>query len=223
MADKKTDAVGPSLLPQEKAKSEESERQRYTSNFTKLVLLQGPVIAWTLYFATKFLSSQNAVDKMEEKFEFLRRYDLYYVYWASFMIMMVRLVLNVNANGSRGLARVNRPDQHIYQIVGKEDLVLMATSGAAGRFNRAQRGLFNMDESAAQMLMNTFLVAFIFGPLVCFFFVPLYAYGRIRFAHDYKIDADIRSPGFLLCMIGEHGVAAMLLLIAIKSSFALPF
>lgn len=225
MTDKKTDAVGPSFLPKEKARSEESERARYVGVFTKLLLLQGPFIAWSLYFITKFVSSEASLRRMETKFELLREYELYYVYWAMFMIVLVRLVLNVNANGARAPTRLNRPDQHIYQVVGKPDLVLMANEGEAGRFNRAQRGLFNMDEGAPLMGINTLLVSFVFGPLVCFFLVPVYAYGRIKFAHDYKKDSSSRTGAFLYCMIGEHGMAALLLLIAIKSTLGplIPF
>ena len=51
---------------------------------------------------------------------------------------------SINANGARLPAKLDRPDQHIYQIMAEKGplanapYVLMATTGAAGRFNRAQ-------------------------------------------------------------------------------------
>ena len=75
-----------------------------------------------------------------------------------------------------------------------------------------------MDESLSIMLVNTLLVAFVFGPLVCFFLVPLYAYGRITFIQKYKDNPKTRSDGFLFCMIAEHATGALVGLIAIKST-----
>jgi len=218
MTDKKTDAVGPSLLPKEKAKTEAEQRAHYIGVFTKLLFLQGPAIAWVLYFLTKYSSSETSQNMLQTKFQFLHDHQLYYPYWAMYSIMLVRCAMMTNSNGARGPTCLNRPDQHVYQVVGTNDLVLMANHGDFGRFNRAQRAIFNLEESLALMVANTLLVSVILGPLVCFLLLPLYAYGRIQFAHDYKEDPSSRGGAFLFCMIAEHGMGALVALIAIKAT-----
>jgi len=219
-SDKKTDDIGPALLPPEKERTEEYTRNKYTKQLTGVALVQGPIIGWTLYFINKaLLLSEESQAIMDEKIDFLHSYQLYYLYIAIFMVYLAKLPLIVNANGSRAPARLDRPDQHIYQVVGTKQLVLMATDGVYGRFNRAQRGSMNMDESLAQFLANTLLVAPILGTIVCYFLLPMYAYGRISFAHAYKVDKKSRQHGFMCSMIAEHGMGALVGVIAIKATF----
>eukprot|EP00594_Rhizosolenia_setigera_P020013 CAMPEP_0178980998 /NCGR_PEP_ID=MMETSP0789-20121207/26812_1 /TAXON_ID=3005 /ORGANISM="Rhizosolenia setigera, Strain CCMP 1694" /LENGTH=150 /DNA_ID=CAMNT_0020671483 /DNA_START=141 /DNA_END=590 /DNA_ORIENTATION=+ len=142
---------GPSLLPIEKAKPEKLIYKRYTNQILKVVFIQGPIIAWTIYLVTtKILFSDTAKDLIDSKIQFLHQNDLHYVYISVYMVYLARLALVVNANGARAPTRLGRPDQHIYQVVGednsKQALVMMASDGVNGRFNRAQRGVMNMDE-----------------------------------------------------------------------------
>ncbi|KAL3928480.1 MAG: hypothetical protein SGBAC_012634 [Bacillariaceae sp.] len=218
-SDKKTDDIGPALLPLEKAKTEESARQGTTKALSIVAFVVGPIIGWALYFINKALISEESQSTMDIKFDFLHAYQLHYVYIAMFMAYLAKFPLMINAGASRGPTRVDRPDQHIYQVVGTEQLVLMATDGAYGRFNRAQRANMNMDESLAQFLANTLLVAPILGTICCYFLLPLYAYGRISFAHAYKVDTKSRAKGFLMSMIAEHVTAALVGIIAIKAMF----
>ena len=87
---KKTDQTqqvesGPSLLPFEKARSEAAEHRRYAGRFLALVLVQGPIVAWSLYLAFKyFLLSTASRQLLEAKFRFLYDYQLNYVYVAAF-------------------------------------------------------------------------------------------------------------------------------------------
>merc|ERR1712187_846629 len=120
-------------------------------------------------------------------------------------------------------ARVDRPDQHVYKIMDKRGdemapFVLMASTGPQGRFNRAQRGVFNGDETMPVVLMNAVLAASVFGPLVPFLCL-LIVYGRITFTKKYKESSASRGAGFLPAMIGEQLVQGLVLLIAIKSIF----
>ncbi len=219
---KKTDEIvyGPSLLPLEKAVAEESEMRGYQKRFLKLIIVQAPIIAWSIYFATtKILLSQSSLDIMNSKLEFIKKYELHYVYISVYMVYLARLILVTNVNGARGPTRLGRPDQHIYQVVGTKDLVLMATKGVHGRFNRAQRGILNMDEGLPLFAAGTLLVAPVFGQVVCFFLVPLYAYGRVKMAFDYKESKEVRLGGFMLAMIAEHGMFGFVGLIAIKVFF----
>lgn len=213
------DDNGPALLPPEKARTEEYIRNKYVKQLAGVVLVKGPIIGWTLYLINRALISEGSKAIMDAKFEFLQEYQLYYLYMAIFIIYLTRLPLVVNSNGARSPTCLDRPDQHIYQVVGTKQLVLMATDGANGRFNRAQRGMYNMDESLPQFLANTLLVAPILGTIVCFLLLPMYAYGRVSFAHAYKADKSTRSHGFLFSMIAEHGMAALVGVIAIKAAF----
>merc|ERR1712023_187063 len=98
----------------------------------------------------------------------------------------MRMVLVINANGARAPARVDRPDQHVYKIMDKDGpnkdtpYVMMANTGPQGRFNRAQRGVFNTDESMPLYIANSILAGAVFGPFVVLLNI-LVAYGRITF------------------------------------------
>jgi len=232
MANKTTGEAGPSLLPAEKAKPEEVIYKKYTSDFIKLAFRTGPMIAWTIYLTTtQLLVSAKTKDLIASKIYFLSQYDLYYVYISVYMIYLTRLALVANANGARAPTRLNRPDQHIYQVVGSSKdttttpLVMMANEGVNGRFNRAQRGIMNMDEGLPLFLMNTLLVSVILGQVTSFLLVPLYGYGRVKYAHDYKTSASARMGAFMFAMVAEHGMAALVGLIAIKAVFGelIPF
>merc|ERR1711924_452964 len=112
------------------------------------------------------------------------------------------------ANGARAPARVDRPDQHVYKVMVQAGTlkdapyVMMATTGPQGRFNRAQRGVFNMDESGPYLMANIVAASSIFGPLVLVLCI-LVAYGRVTFARKYKNAAGDRGAGFFPAVIGE--------------------
>jgi hypothetical protein len=217
---KKTDAVGPSLLPLEKARSEERVQNSYMKRFAKVVLIQGPIVAYCIYYTScKFVLSDESNELVELKLKFLQEYGLQYLYFAVYMIYLTRLPLVANVNGARAPTRLDRPNQHIYQVVGSNNLVLMANDGVNGRFNRAQRAISNMDEGMPLFLVNTLLVAPIFGEVVCFFLLPMYTFGRITFARDYKDSLNGRFSAFWYSMVAEHGLASFVPLIAIKVSF----
>mmetsp|Transcript_1268 Transcript_1268/g.1359 ORF Transcript_1268/g.1359 Transcript_1268/m.1359 type:complete len:110 (+) Transcript_1268:160-489(+) len=96
--------------------------------------------------------------------------------------------------------------------------VLMANTGAAGRFNRVQRAVFNTDESLPGLLINTVLASAVFGPVIL---LPLllYVYGRVSFAVKYKNSLKARGAGFLPSMIGEKWMEGLILFSAIKGLF----
>ena len=128
-------------------------------------------------------------DQFTTKFDFIHEQQLGYAFLAVWVISLARSRLAVNANAQRAGARLDRPDQHIYKIMDRSatsdaPYVLMANTGAAGKFNRgargaiftpcfcaelsdavlslpmciaAQRGAFNTDESMPMFLTNTLL------------------------------------------------------------------
>lgn len=183
---------------------------------TYLVLAYGPGPLST--FSNAFRAQSAA------KFAFLREHDLGWVYLAVWITAQARARLVVNANAMRAGARVGRPDQHAYIAMDvaaakpeeSAPLVLMANTGAVGRFNRAQRGVFNTDEGMPLFLANVVLSGCVFGPVVVVLAL-LAGYGRIKFALGYTEGTDKRTAGFLPALVAETWAAGLVLLIAIKT------
>jgi len=208
----------------EKTPTEAAETGKYRIFLLLVIPLVGQFLAWSTYFcAAKLCEQQGVYDK---KFAFIHEYQLGYVYLAIWIITMARSLLVINANGARGPARVDRPDQHIYKIMAAGgDLkdapyVLMAGTGAQGRFNRAQRGVFNTDESLPLLVGNIILSGLVFGPIIAGLAL-LIGFGRVLFGLKYKESPKSRMAGFLPATIGEKWVEGLVLLCAIKGIFAI--
>lgn len=202
--------------------TEEDEMKKYCV----MLFLVTPVIQILLalgvyVLGVKAFKQQALYDK---KFQFIFDWQLGYVYLAVYMLSLMRAVLVLNANGARAPARVDRPDQHIYKIMDKDgpnkdaSYVMMANTGLPGRFNRAQRGLFNTDENLPLVLVQTLLTGFVFGPLVCIVLL-IVILGRITFGCKYKQSSASRGAGFLPSVIGEGIVTGLLILCAVKGIF----
>lgn len=210
----------------EKTPTEEAETAKYAKMLLVVVPLIGQTLAWSTYFVAAYLAGQKEI--YASKFAFISEHQLGYVFLAVWIIGMARSVNVVNANGARGPARVGRPDQHAYKIMAcsgplkDAPYVMMAGTGPQGRFNRAQRGVFNGDEAMPLMLAWTVLAGSALGPVVL---VPvlLASYGRITFGKKYKESLKGRSAGFLPAMVGERWVEGLVLLCAIKGIFKIPF
>ena len=100
----------------------------------------------------------------------------------------------------------------------------MSDSGPYGRFNRAQRAAFNVDEALPLFLTGLLLQTSVFGlpgllPAVGF------AYGTIQFCELYKKSVKERSAGFLPRVMSEACSASLVGVIAIKGPLGpmLPF
>lgn len=171
--------------------------------------------------AAKAFKQQATYDN---KFKLIYDYQLGWVYLAVYMIALMRTVLIVNANGARAPARVDRPDQHVYKIMDKDGAnrdaayVMMAGTGPQGRFNRAQRGVFNTDEALPLVLANTLLTGFVFGPVVCIVLLVV-MYGRMTFGFKYKQASAARGAGFMPAMIGEGIITGLLIVCTVKGLF----
>ena len=207
---------------QEPFKSEAQVTAHYTSMFGKLLFLQAPVIACVLYFAARY---SGAASSMDLKFAFMHTHQLGWAFACWYVIYLMRLRVGMNVSAMRGPARLNRPDQHIYQLCFMgTPFVLMATEGAAGRFNRAQRAACNTDEGLILFLSGLILVAAVFGP-VALGLALLSFVGRNKFAVDYTRSNSERGGGFLMSAVAEHGTAGCVALCAAKAiaGAAFPF
>eukprot|EP00873_Tetraselmis_striata_P006529 jgi/Tetstr1/426793/TSEL_017008.t1 len=149
-------------------------------------------------------------------------HDLGYIYLAWFLVLVARSYATVNANEARAPARLDRPDQHIYKIMAESGplagapYVLMATTGEAGRLNRAQRACANMDEGMPLFLSGLLLQGAVFGPLAACV-AALYMYGAVRFATDYKADPKARLHGFMCSGIAQMVSGGFVSLIAVRT------
>lgn len=201
-------------------KTEAEARAGYFRMLGAVIFVQSPILGWVAYFSLRLLPGQ--AQRMDAKFAFIVQHDLGWVFVAVLAVLLMKTYMAINSNGARAAARLDRPDQHIYKVMSKEKMfsdapyVLMATTGTAGRFNRAQRAAFNADESLPVFLVSLVLVAAVCGPAaVVTALITLY--GRVNFAEAYKEDQDKRSSGFMISVIGEYLTIGLVWVCALKS------
>lgn len=199
-------------LSAEDESKEKKTRVAYYKRLGKHIFGTANILSVGAYFVAKQFPGQAEV--FEAKFEFMHKYQLGYPYLVWYLIYLTRLYVMTNANGARSTTAIERPDQHAYEdATGKE--VVMSTKGAKGRFNRAQRALFNMDETLPLFCTGIFGASLALGPVAL---IPalINAYGRITMANKYKESAQARQAGFMPCMVGEFWTAGLVFLCAMK-------
>ena len=207
---------------------EAAERVFYFKLYATWMTSVGPALAWLLYWALGQLAPA-ARARCDAKLELVREHELGWVYATWLVVFFARTYLAINANGARAAARLDRPDQHVYKIMANPaegsdrsrqladaPYVLMENTGAAGRFNRAQRAAANMDEGLAGLLAGLLLTAFVFGPIALVLALAN-GYGRFRYANLYKLDKEQRLAGFVPAQLAEQVVAGLVGLVAIKT------
>mmetsp|Transcript_7311 Transcript_7311/g.15986 ORF Transcript_7311/g.15986 Transcript_7311/m.15986 type:complete len:218 (+) Transcript_7311:69-722(+) len=208
-------------MTEAEAQKEAVTRSMYFKMIGKHLAITANILAWGTYLLFKFIPGQ--ADVYAKKFAVMHEYQLGYPFLVVYMLYVTRQYLNINSSGARAAAAIERPDQHTYEdAAGKQ--VLMSSKGAKGRFNRAQRAAFNMDESLPLFASALLGVGLVLGPVVL---IPalLSVYGRINVAGSYKVDAGARGTGVMLAFTGEMWTQGLALLCAIKSLAgpAIPF
>lgn len=191
--------------------------------YISVFFIQVPAIQVALSLGTYLVMAHvlGMQERLDEKFAFLHDNDLGYVYLSIYIIGLARLVVLINANATRAGARVGRPCQHVYKVMDKAapenaPFALMANAGWPGRFNRAQRALFNMDETLPALLVSTVLAAVVFGKAL----VPIClvnACGRAAFARTYTDATNKRMNGYMMTVISEKWVDGLVLFVAVKA------
>lgn len=169
-------------------------------------------MAWGIYLVTKHCPGQGKL--YVEKFEFIHKWQLGYTFGAWYIMYVARQYAMINSNGVRAIAGVGQPDQYAY-ISSDEKPVVLVSAGAKGRFNRAQRAAFNMDESLPLFSTGLFLASSVFGPFTMALAVWSMI-GRINFANSYKNNLDVRSAGLFAPRHPEVWVSALVCLCAFK-------
>ena len=163
-------------------------------------LLQGMAIL--------FIYSYISYDKMNKSFRFIRNYNFDYMFVVWYIIWITRKYAVVHTNAARLPARVDRPDQYVYQIMAKSgDLVdapyvRLANTGAQGRFNRAQRAAGHMDESIALFTTGSLLSTFAVGPVLLPILI-FWAVNRVNFVNVYKESNNKRTSAARMCIYME--------------------
>lgn len=201
---------------------EADERVHYFKLYATLMTSIFPLLTWFAYtylLPTFFRTVRVNADR---KLAIIVEYQLGYVYLTWYIIFLTRYYLAINANGARASAKVDRPDQYIFEIKAKEGAlaqapyVLMADTGTAGRFNRAQRAAANTDEYLPMFATGSLLVACVFGPVVVVV-AGLYMYGRVAYGNRYKTNKDERLAGYVPQLVAEQTVAASVGFIIVKT------
>uniref|UniRef100_A0A7S1SKC4 Uncharacterized protein n=1 Tax=Tetraselmis chuii TaxID=63592 RepID=A0A7S1SKC4_9CHLO len=209
------------LMSEDKAKPEAEARLFYFKMIGALAGFWGPLLASALYWGTAFLFPGQAT-AVSVKLDFIRQHQLGYLYLTWFVVFLAKAYASINANGARAPARVDRPDQHVYQIMAESGplagspYVMMTTTGAVGRFNRAQRACGNMDEGMPLFVSGLLLQGAVFGPLAACI-ATLYMYGSVRFANDYKVDPSKRIHGFMCAMIAQYLSCGLVTVVAFQT------
>jgi len=140
------------------------------------------------------------------KLQFLKTYELGYVYLALIIITLTRMMTVLRCSAARSQARVANPDQHAYMLhdknIGEKHYVLMANTGALGKWNRSQRAHEHMIETQGLFVGQTILAGFLVGPVAAFLCV-VWGVGRFVFMSAYQKAAKARVSGFLMTMVPE--------------------
>lgn len=223
------DEVGLQPIGKAQHKTEAEARAFYFRMVFGLATFWDPLLASVFYLALGFLLPEQGA-MYQAKFTFIRDYQLGYVYAAWFLAQFAATYGVVNANGARAAARLDRPDQHIYKIMSESGplagapYVLMANTGAAGRFNRAQRAFANISDGLPRFLTGLMLQGAVFGP-VALALAVLYLSGACMFAESYKEHSKARLSGFLILTLAENLSLGFVAVVAFQTTLRplLPF
>ena len=209
------------LLPESKAKSEADGRKFYFKLQFVIQCVIAPVLAG-LVSGVMHMTSSTFSSRVGTKLAFIKEWELGYLYAVWYAAFVGKTYAMMNANCARGPARVDRPDQFVFQIMDAKGplkdapYVLLANEGPLGRFNRAQRAAANLDETLPLFITGLLLTAAVYGP-IAFAISLLYLYGAIQFAESYKEATKLRVKGFLPTMVANQLTGAFIGIVAIKS------
>ena len=191
-------------------KTEAEARTFYYYLFAKRIVKTLGIAILLYAFSAHLIPASPVATKLQ----FMHTYSLGFVYAAWYILYITRLYAGLNANGARAPTGIDRPDQHAYEVVGG-GTVKMVTEGDAGRFNRAQRGAYNMDETMPIFISGLLLNGAVLGPAVVLI-AAMYSYGAVLFCNTYTAGGS-RINGFLYKASAESVSAQLALLIAVKA------
>jgi hypothetical protein len=216
-------------IPGPKSMDEEQARAKYFKMYGGLLFGYAPALAFVLMYAARWKFPAIA-DIADNHLQFLADHDLGWLYAAWYIMYLARLYHNINSNGARAGARVGRPDQHVYKVYNatggnrkKSDdatsapqYVFLENEGNVGRFNRAQRATFHMDEGGSFVVTSMLLAGFVMPKLV-YILSACYFLGRLEFANAYTDTLEGRLSKMLLYVFPQHVMIALVGITAVQA------
>eukprot|EP01065_Artemidia_motanka_P010084 TRINITY_DN15293_c0_g1_i1.p1 TRINITY_DN15293_c0_g1~~TRINITY_DN15293_c0_g1_i1.p1 ORF type:complete len:248 (+),score=75.68 TRINITY_DN15293_c0_g1_i1:477-1220(+) len=167
-------------------------------------------VSWAIYLSDK--------DKYNARFDSVVRYKLHHMYLALFLMRVGFQAIVFAAASERRCALVNPPDQHVYQVYGAKEpglVRLVNDSGPVGRFNRAQRAVFNYLEVLPYTLLSYLLAGAIF-PKAAMIIIAVFSVARLGYAIGYAKEPNARGPGLAIGGLAAWCLDALVLLVALK-------
>jgi len=177
----------------------------------------GVILAFYISTHEKYKENLNLLDAIGLKDAFIAAafaVPLYYIFHS---------VVSKYGSITRKACSVGRPDQHVYALMTEADddstgpsgqRVRMVQSGEEGRWNRAQRGLYNWTESRELDVACALLLCFPMGYLALIL-VAVQGIGRVMFTKGYVEGTAGRVPGFVVSFLGSAIGFIMLLCYAV--------
>ena len=156
----------------------------------------------------------------DAKVALLAEYDLGYLYLTAVVLKLGQLLMGTNLGVHRKEAKVNVPDQQVYQVKGAEGsklgYVLLENEGVLGRFNRAQRSVQNFNENFPQTMLYILLAGFVY-PKEVLVLSSVFAVSRYISAIGYTAGADGRTKGFMLANLAIAVVEALVVISGVRA------
>eukprot|EP01065_Artemidia_motanka_P020285 TRINITY_DN242_c0_g1_i2.p1 TRINITY_DN242_c0_g1~~TRINITY_DN242_c0_g1_i2.p1 ORF type:complete len:235 (+),score=89.01 TRINITY_DN242_c0_g1_i2:65-706(+) len=143
---------------------------------------------------------QTDKDTYDDKIKLLAAMDLQYLYLGFWLMRWGFFLLLLNSVAARRAALVNPPDQHVYEVYGDKaasGYVTFVKDGVIGRFNRAQRSVFNYLEPIPFVLASFVLGGFVM-PAAAMIVGIVFTVVRIGNAIGYTSSTQGRFPGLVL-------------------------
>eukprot|EP00930_Biecheleria_cincta_P061582 TRINITY_DN47148_c0_g1_i1.p1 TRINITY_DN47148_c0_g1~~TRINITY_DN47148_c0_g1_i1.p1 ORF type:complete len:232 (-),score=33.06 TRINITY_DN47148_c0_g1_i1:81-722(-) len=162
----------------------------------------------------------GATAKYDAKIDTLAKQDLGWIYLGLVASKLTFVTINTNLGIRRKAAKVNVPDQHVYQVhTGSKPAlgyVLMESQGVLGAFNRAQRALQNYLEALPNYLATFFAAGYVF-PFPTFITSIIFGASRMAAAIGYTAEPNGRMAGNIFGTLLQDILQGFIILAGVKA------
>jgi hypothetical protein len=145
------------------------------------------------------------------------------IYFGFWILNLASMVMNINSGRFRYESDVGPPDQQVFKVVGKDlynkgegDYVrLIDDNSNLGKFNRAQRAVFNYYEYLPGIFASAYCAGSVF-PFPTFVLLCGIAVFRVIFSLGYASTAKGRTVGFVGSMQFQNALDGLHLFGSLK-------